>query len=147
MTTRNRITTGDGDPRHGTGTGYAGHKCRCDLCRDWQRADYADRGIAADTMGRRLVPRDRALTAPTMPAGDWADDIAPCVVAPDLWFTGKHVHPEVIDICNGCSFRVPCAKAAIAARAEYGVWAGVPLDNYGAKGRLKALRRVIRKSS
>ena len=33
MTTRSRITPGDGDPRHGTNGGYINHKCRCPDCK------------------------------------------------------------------------------------------------------------------
>lgn len=100
-------------------------------------------GDRIDSIGRRQrIPRQQPIDQ-TMPVGEWTDDIAPCVVAPDLWFA-KVVHPTVVDICDTCTFKVACAKAAIAARAEYGMWAGVHLDLYGtAKGRTKALRRVI----
>ncbi len=32
MTVRNRIQSGDGDPRHGTTNGYSNHGCRCEDC-------------------------------------------------------------------------------------------------------------------
>jgi hypothetical protein len=37
--TRQRIVSGDGDPRHGTMNGYHNLRCRCEICRAaW--ADY-----------------------------------------------------------------------------------------------------------
>lgn len=34
MTTKSRITPGDGDSRHGTSNGYNNLECRCQPCRD-----------------------------------------------------------------------------------------------------------------
>lgn len=47
MTTVNRITAGDGDPRHGTANAYKNHRCRCEMCtranavyqRTWMNAE------------------------------------------------------------------------------------------------------------
>jgi hypothetical protein len=33
MAVANRVTAGDGDPRHGKESTYRNHKCHCDLCR------------------------------------------------------------------------------------------------------------------
>ena len=41
MTTRARITPGDGDPRHGTPNGYKNLRCRCGPCQKAHREDAA----------------------------------------------------------------------------------------------------------
>lgn len=35
MTVKHPIQPGDGDPRHGTSTGYNHHGCKCEECRGW----------------------------------------------------------------------------------------------------------------
>jgi len=39
--TKQRITPGDGDPRHGTSNGYCNLRCRCAECREAWRVYYA----------------------------------------------------------------------------------------------------------
>jgi hypothetical protein len=39
----NPIKPGDGDPRHGTMTGYDFHRCKCDLCMEVQRRTKKER--------------------------------------------------------------------------------------------------------
>lgn len=51
---RQRISEGDGDPRHGTVNGYGNLDCRCPACTDAWRADYAERR----RLPRTLAPDD-----------------------------------------------------------------------------------------
>jgi hypothetical protein len=43
MTTRTRITEGDGDPRHGTVNGYNNLRCRCPHCTKAVTRSIAER--------------------------------------------------------------------------------------------------------
>jgi hypothetical protein len=42
VTTRARITKGDGDPRHGTHNGYVNLQCRCPDCTEAHRIRHKE---------------------------------------------------------------------------------------------------------
>lgn len=61
------MTLPDGDPRHGTSTGYQYHRCRCETCRRYKR-DYERQHRAR---------RARETTCPQCggPGGEHRDDV------------------------------------------------------------------------
>jgi hypothetical protein len=52
---------------------------------------------------------------------------APCRESPDRWFDLRY-HRESQELCMRCPVRGACARAALRAKAQHGMWAGIWID-------------------